>query len=125
MNTALPFDLQDFEQFCQGLKRVGIEPGYVMYTNCHASDGRPAARLVVSAEQLAAAQDYLQAPSDQAFVQLVKLGVLFDTEWDRNTRHWSLIAFEGWEVLHRAFAHLHGKTGQALEELTGLSDLLY
>lgn len=123
MSSIAPFHIENFEGYCNSLKNVGIDPGYVMYTNQHASNGRPAARLI-SAYQLEAAQIYIAAPSDDSFIRLVKLGALFDNEWDRNTRHWEIIAFEGWEVLHKAFTHLHAKSGQALTELTGLSDFL-
>lgn len=122
MPSLLPFQIENFESHCHGLKRVGIDPGFVMYTNHHASNGRPAARLI-SNDQLEAAQAYIDSPSDESFIRLVKLGALFDNEWDRKTGRWALIAFEGWEVLHKAFSHLHARSGQALQELTGLSDL--
>lgn len=121
MSSAAPFPIENFEDYCNNLKRVGIDPGYAMYTNQHASNDKPAARLI-SGHQLEAARAYIESPSDEAFVQLVKLGALFDTEWDRNTRHWEIISFEGWDVLHKAFNHLYAKSGQALLELTGLSD---
>ena len=122
MPSVLPFPINNFDAYCNGLKRVGIDPGYVMYTNHHASNGRPAARLI-SSEQLDAAQAYINTPTDELFVRLVKLGALFDTEWDRKTSRWELIAFEGWEVLHKAFSHLYVKSNQTMMELTGLSDL--
>lgn len=121
MSSIPPFPIENFVGYCNNLKRVGIDPGYVLYTNQHASNDKPAARLI-SSEQLEAARTYLDAPSDEAFMYLVRLGGLFDTEWDRNTSHWQIISFEGWEVLHKAFNHLHAKSGQALMELTGLSD---
>ncbi|MBS4051128.1 MAG: hypothetical protein KGZ69_07990 [Methylomonas sp.] len=121
MSSIPPFPIENFEGYCDNLKRVGIDPGYVMYTNQHAGNDKPAARLI-SREQLAAAQAYIAAPSDDTFAHLVKLGALLDTEWDRNTRRWEIISFEGWEVLHKAFNHLHTKSGQVLKELTGLSD---
>ncbi len=122
MSALSPFQIEDFEAYCNSLKRVDVDLGYVMYTNQHASNGRPAARCI-SSLQLEAAQAHIDSPSDETFIRLVKLGALLDTEWDRNTRHWVLIAFEGWEVLHRAFNQLHNKSGKALQELTGLSDL--
>lgn len=122
MTLLSPFPIEDFEAYCNSLKRVDVDLGYIMYTNHHASNGHPVARII-SVHQLEAAQAYIDSPSDQTFIRLVKLGALLDTEWDRNTQHWILIAFEGWEVLHRAFSHLHNKSGQALQELTGLSDL--
>lgn len=122
MPRIYPFPLQNFEGYCNGLHRVGIDPGYVMYTNQHASNGKPATRLI-SAEQLAAAQSYIANPGDEAFKRLVEIGALFDTEWDRRTERWEIISFEGWEVLHAAFSHLHVKAGQTLMELTGVSNL--
>lgn len=122
MSALSPFQIENFEGYCYNLKRVGIDPGYVMYTNHHASNDRPAAR-VISSQQLETAKAYVDNPTDETFTQLVKLGALFDTEWDRRTHHWDIIAFEGWEVLHRAFTHLHAKSGHAMLELTGLSDL--
>ncbi len=122
MSGLTPFQIDNFEAYCNTLKRVDIDPGYVMYTNRHAGNGLPAARCI-GAHQLEAAQAHIDAPSDETFVRLVKLGALLDTEWDRNTAQWTIIAFEGWEVLNRAFTLLHTKSGQALLELTGLSDL--
>jgi len=121
MSSQAPFPIEQFKNYCDSLARVGIDPGYVLYTNQHASNNRPAARMVSSA-QLAAVRRHLNSPGDESFVELVKAGVLFDNEWDRNTCHWELIAFEGWEVLHKAFLHLHVKAGNALTDLTGLSD---
>ena len=121
MPQLLPFPIQNFEGYCNGLRRMGIDPGYVMYTSRHASNGQPAARLI-SVDQLEAAQAYLASPSDETFVRLVELGVLLDTEWDRRTNQWEIISFEGWEVLHKAFSHLYARSGQALMELTGVSD---
>ncbi len=121
MSSTPPFPIENFEGYCDNLKRVGIDPGYVMYTNQHASNDKPAARMI-SGEQLEAARAYIASPSDDTFAHLVKSGGLFDTEWDRNTSRWEIISFEGWEVLHKAFNHLHSKSGQALMELTGLSD---
>lgn len=122
MSSLSPFQIENFEAYCNSLKRVDIDPGYVMYTNHHASNDRPAAR-VISVHQLEAAKAYLENPSDETFIRLVKLGALFDTEWDRRTAHWNIIAFEGWEVLHRAFTHLYANSGHAMQELTGLSGL--
>lgn len=121
MSSLVPFPLENFASYCDSLARVGIDPGYVLYTNRHASNNKPAARLV-STSQLAVVNAHIASPSDESFVQLVKAGVLFDNEWDRHTRQWELISFEGWEVLHKAFQHLHVKAGNTLSELTGLSD---
>jgi len=120
MPNHLAFPLPAFEDLCENLRRVGVNPGYVMYTNHHASDNKPAARLV-SAGHLNAAKTYIEISSDENFMHLVKAGVLFDTEWDRQTKHWKIISFEGWEVLHKAFGHLHSKASQSLTELTGIS----
>lgn len=122
MSTYLPFQLQNFAGYCDSLKRVGIDPGYVMYTNHHASNSKPAARLI-SAEKVELAKTYINSPSDETFMRLVEAGALFDTEWDRNTKQWEIIAFEGWEILHKAFSHLHAKASQSLTELTGVSDV--
>jgi hypothetical protein len=122
MSFVPPFQIENFAAYCDSLKRVDVDLGYVMYTNEHAGNGMPAARSI-SSHQLEAAQAYIDFPSDETFIRLVKMGALLDTEWDRNTQHWVLIAFEGWEALHRAFSHLHVKSCQALQELTGLSDL--
>ena len=121
MSTLPLFPIAHFETYCDSLARVGIDPGYVLYTNQHASNNRPAARML-SASQVSAARQHINSPSDESFVKLVQAGVLFDNEWDRNTRHWELIAFEGWEVLHKAFSHLQFRAGNALTDLTGLSD---
>lgn len=121
MSSLPPFPIDHFETYCDSLVRVGIDAGYVLYTNQHASNKKPAARLV-SSRLLKAVREHIDSPSDESFVHLVKAGVLFDNEWDRNTRDWELIAFEGWEVLHKAFVHLHLKAGNALTDLTGLSD---
>lgn len=122
MSVLPPFQIDNFEAYCGTLKRVDVDLGWVMYTNQHASNGLPAARCITS-HQCDAAQAYIRSPSDEAFIRLVKLGALLDTEWDRNTQDWMLISFEGWEALHRAFSHLHVKSCQALQELTGLSEL--
>lgn len=121
MSSTAAFPIENFEDYCNNLKRVGIDPGYVMYTNQHASNDQPAARLI-SGQQLEAALAYIESPTEEAFVHLVRLGAMFDTEWDRNTQHWQIISFAGWDVLHKAFNHLHAKSGHALMELTGLSD---
>lgn len=121
MNNHLSFQFHNFEGYCQTLKRVGIDAGYVMYTNHHASNDKPAARLI-SGNDVELAKAYIGSPSDEIFRQLVEAGALFDTDWDRRTHHWELIAFEGWETLHKAFAHLQVKASQSLMELTGLSD---
>ncbi len=116
-----PFQFQNFDGYCHALRRVGVDLGYVLFTNHHASNNKPAARFMAeSHEELARA--YISNPSDENFRKLVEVGALFDTEWDRNTKQWQLIAFEGWEVLHKAFNHLHVKASQSLTELTGLSD---
>lgn len=120
MATYLPFQLQNFEGYCDSLKRVGIDPGYVMYTNHHASNNKPAARHI-PADHINVARAYINAPSDETFRQLVEAGVLFDTEWDRRTKQWEIIAFEGWEVLHKALSLLHAKASSAYTELTGVS----
>ncbi len=122
MSTYLPFQLQNFETYCETLDRVGINPGYVMYTNHHASDNKPAARLI-SGNHIDAAKAYIDTPSDENFSRLVEAGALFDTEWDRRTKQWEIISFEGWEVLHKAFSHLHAKASKSLTELTGVSDI--
>ena len=115
------FPIRNFEEYCDNLKRVGVNPGYIMYTNHHAGNNKPAGRLV-SAEHLDAAIAYVDTCSDENFMRLVQAGVLFDTEWDRKTKYWEIISFEGWEVLHKAFSHLHFKATQAMTELTGISD---
>ena len=122
MSQNLSFHLKHFDAYCDELQRVGVEPGYVLYTNHHASHGQPAARLV-TAEQLSTVEAYITAPTAEAFIQLVALGVMFDTEWDRNTQHWQLISFHGWEKLHTAFSHLLAKVDKTLIELGGLSSL--
>jgi len=122
MSTYLPFQLQHFESYCESLKRVGVDPGYVLYTNHHASNNKPAARLICGT-CIQTAKTYIQTPSDEHFKQLVEAGVLYDTEWDRQTKHWEIISFEGWEILHKAFSHLHAKAAQSLTELTGVSDI--
>lgn len=120
MSTNLPFQLQNFEGYCDSLRRVGIAPGYVMYTNHHASNNKPAARLVPENHK-DAVKAYIHESSDENFRRLVKASVLFDTEWDRQTKHWEIITFEGWEVLHKAFSHLHAKVSRTLTGLTGIS----
>ncbi|MFI3184589.1 MAG: hypothetical protein QX198_01245 [Methylococcaceae bacterium] len=122
MSHLLPFQIENFEGYCHGLHRMGIDPGYVLYTSHHASNNQPAARLI-SAVQLDAVQAYRATPSDETFMRLVEMGALLDTEWDRNTTRWEIISFEGWEALHKAFSRLHLHAGQALLELTGLPDL--
>ena len=116
------FPIDNFTWYCAGLRRVGLDPGFVMYTNQHASNHHPAARLLPR-EHLQAAQAYAATPSDDGFRLLVRTGVLLDTEWDRRTEHWEIISFEGWEILHTAFNHLHAQAKQTLLELTGVSDL--
>ena len=122
MSQQFPFQLHNFEGYCNGLHRVGIDPGFIMYTNHHASNDQPVARLL-SAGQLEAAKDYIASPSDETFKRLVEIGVLLDTEWDRGTEQWEIIAFEGWEVLHTAFNRLHAKSRKTMTELIGVSDL--
>jgi hypothetical protein len=119
MTHLIPFPIQHFESYYSGLQRVGIDPGYMMYTNHHASSHQPVARLL-SANQLELAQAYIALPSDEYFRHLVEAGVLLDTEWDRSTSHWQIISFEGWEVLHAAFNRLHIKSSQTLTELGGI-----
>jgi len=118
MSQFLPFPIQNFEAHCEGLRRVGIDPGYVMYTNHHASHHLPVARLLTSS-QLAVAQAYIASPSDESFRHLVEIGALFDTEWDRATSEWQIISFAGWEALHSAFSHLYAKSRHDLMEITG------
>jgi len=119
MSHLVPFPIQNFDAYCAGLERVGVQPGFVLYTNHHASNQQPAARLL-SCEQLDAAQDYIVSPSDSAFKHMVEIGVLLDTEWDRETREWEIISFQGWEVLHTAFSRLYAKSRTSLTELTGV-----
>lgn len=121
MSHLLPFQIENFKNFCDGLERVGIDPGYVLYTNQYAGNNLPAARLV-SGEQVSLARDYIQAPNEELFKRLVASGVMFDTEWDFATRNWQIISFEGWEVLHLAFSHLHAKSSSMLTDLIGVSD---
>ena len=120
MSHHFPFQIKNFEGLCNTLERVGVDPGFVLYTNQHASNEQPMTRLIY-AHQLEAAENYLNSPTDEHFRQLVKLGVLFDNEWDRNTASWAIISFKGWEALHTAFCHLHSHNSQSLLELTGLS----
>jgi hypothetical protein len=122
MPHQIPFPIENFAGYCTGLRRVGLDLGFIMYTNQHASNHHPAARLLPRVH-LQAAQSYADSPSDEGFKYLVTTGVLLDTEWDRRTEHWQVISYEGWEVLHTAFNHLHTKYKQALLELTGVSDL--
>ncbi|QWF71465.1 hypothetical protein KEF85_03005 [Methylomonas paludis] len=121
MSRQIPFQLENFSGHCDTLLRVGIDPGLVLYTNQHASNGKPAARLLADADR-DIVQAYLNAPSDEVFKRLVAQGVFLDTEWDRNTSNWQIIDFAGWEVLHDAFSRLHAKSDKALQTLTGLSD---
>ena len=121
MPYLLPFQIENFKSYCDGLGRVGIDPGYVLYTNQYAGNSLPAARLV-SGAQLSIAQEYIQAPNEELFTRLVAGGVMFDTEWDFATRNWQIISFEGWDVLHLAFSHLHAKSSNMLTELIGVSD---
>ena len=121
MSANIPFQLQYFDGYCDSLKRVGIDPGYVLYTNHHASNNKPAARLI-SGNHVESVQAYIDTPTDENFRHLVKEGVLYDNEWDRQTKHWDIISFEGWEVIHKAFSHLHAKASTSLTELTGVSD---
>ncbi|MGD0962013.1 MAG: hypothetical protein ABSB19_19565 [Methylomonas sp.] len=122
MKHHIPFPLENFENYCKGLHRVGVEPGFVMYTNSHAGNHLPAARIL-PAIHMEAARAYIDNPTDAAFKKLVAAGVLLDTEWDRNSENWRLIAFEGWEVLHMAFSRLHVKAADILQDLTGVNDL--
>lgn len=120
MKNILPFQIKNFSEYYFDLHRVGINPGYVMYTNRHASNDQPAARLV-PAEHLNAARTHVIAPTPETGIQLVRLGVLLDTEWDIQTQRWDIISFHGWETLHKAFSHLHAKAEKSLIELTGVS----
>jgi hypothetical protein len=122
MSHLLPFQIENFSAYYYALQRVGIDPGFIMYTNHHASDDLPAARLMAT-NQIGAAQNYITSPTDESFRRLVELGVLLDTEWDRETQHWEIISFQGWEALHQAFSRLHAKSQQSLKDLTGGSEL--
>ncbi|MGY6275436.1 hypothetical protein [Methylomonas sp. MgM2] len=122
MSAYLPFQLQNFANYCDSLRRVGIDPGFVLFTNHHASDNKPAARPIFG-DHIDLAKSYIQTPSDEGFRKLVSAGVLYDTQWDRQTKYWEIISFEGWETLHKAFSHLHAKASQSLTELTGVSDV--
>lgn len=122
MTHLIPFPLEHFENYCNTLQRVGVDCGYILYTNHHASNHQPASRMFM-AEQMDAVQAYLDTPSDQTFRHLVEIGVFLDTEWDRETKIWQTISFQGWEILHDAFSRLYAKSGESLQELTGLSDL--
>ena len=120
MSHQIPFKLNNFETYCQTLDRVGVDPGFLLYTNSHASNHKPVARLL-HVEQLSAAETYIANASDEHFKRLVALGVFIDTEWERDTEHWSIISFSGWEVLHTAFNRLHVKSSEHLQQLTGIS----
>jgi hypothetical protein len=122
MTHALPFPIQNFEAYNKTLIRVGIDPGFVLYTNHHAGNHQAAARFF-NEEQLPAVQRHLTEQSDETFKHLVEIGVLLDNEWDRTTPSWQIISFAGWEVLHTAFSRLHSKCRNALQELTGLSEV--
>jgi len=118
MNHVLPFPLENFDGYCRDLYTLRLNPGYVMYTNRHANNNQPAARLI-PADQLEAATAYIDAPSDETFMRLVQLGALLDTEWDRKTSHWVIVSFEGWEVLHKAFSRLNVRAERSMMELVG------
>ncbi|MCQ8180486.1 hypothetical protein NP603_05155 [Methylomonas sp. SURF-1] len=118
MSMILPFPFYGFADYCNELKALGIDPGYVMYTDRHANNDQPSARLV-AAEHLPAAQAYIEAPSDAAFVSLVQAGVLMDTEWERRTAGWLLVSFTGWEVLHKAFSRLNAKLDHSVLDMAG------
>ncbi len=118
MNHVLQFPLQNFATYCNDLHKLNLDPGYVMYTNRHAGKDQPAARLI-SPNHLEAALAHIDAPSDETFMQLVRLGALLDTEWDRRTDNWALISFEGWDVLHNAFCRLNLRVEKSMLELIG------
>lgn len=118
MNPILPFPLQGFDAYCSDLHKLSLDPGYVMYTNRHANNDQPAARLIAP-DQLEVALVYINTPSDETFMRLVQLGILLDTEWDRRTGNWAIISFEGWEVLHKAFCRLNGRAEKSMMELIG------
>lgn len=121
MHQHFPFPVQHFKNYCDGLQRVGIQPGYIMFTNHHASNHRPATRLL-DESQLTLAETHINSPSEETFKQLVASGVLLDTEWDYQTSSWQIIAFNAWETLHNAFTHLYAKSSETLEELVGVTD---
>lgn len=121
MSHLKPFHIDNFKGYCDGLLRVGIDPGYVLYTNHHESNQRPATRLF-AAEHLTIVEQHLANPSAESFKQLVAVGVLQDTSWDFQSTGWQIIAFSGWEVLHNAFGHLHHKAEQELEDSLGVAD---
>lgn len=118
MNHALQFPLQNFDAYCSDLHKLKLNPGYVMYTNRHAKNDQPAARLIPP-DHLRAALAHIDAPSDETFMQLVRLGALLDNEWDRRTESWAIVSFEGWEVLHKAFCRLNGRVEKSMLELIG------
>jgi len=118
MNHDLPFPLKNFDAYCRDLDKLRLNPGYVMFTNRHANNQQPAARLIAP-EQLEAALAYINAPSDATFMEAVQLGVLLDTEWDRRTDQWVIVSFDGWEVLHRAFCRLNGRAEATMMALIG------
>ncbi|WP_020482675.1 MULTISPECIES: hypothetical protein [unclassified Methylomonas] len=118
MSQMLQFPLQNFDAYCQDLHKLQLNPGYIMYANRHAGNDQPAARLIPP-NQLEAALAHIDAPSDDTFKQLVRLGVLLDTEWDRSTENWVIVSFEGWEVLHKAFCRLNMRVEKSMMELIG------
>ncbi|ATG91447.1 hypothetical protein [Methylomonas koyamae] len=118
MGLTLPFPFYGFADYCNELKALGVDPGYVMYTDRHANNGQPSARLV-PAEHLPAALAYIEAPSDATFIDLVQAGVLVDTEWERHTTGWLVVSFTGWEVLHKAFSRLNAKLDHAVLDMAG------
>jgi hypothetical protein len=118
MTHLHPFPIQNFPAHCNSLQRVGVDPGFIMYTNNHAGSHHPVARPLSTA-QLEPALAYIRTPSDENFRHLVEVGGLLDTEWDRSTNHWQIIDFVGWETLHTAFCRLHHKSMQELAEMGG------
>ncbi|MBD9357441.1 hypothetical protein [Methylomonas albis] len=118
MSHVLQFPLQDFDAYCTDLHKLNLNPGYLMYTNQHAGNNQPAARLIPPS-QLEAALAHINAPSDETFKHLVQLGALLDTEWDRKTDNWVIVSFEGWEVLHKAFCRLNLRVEKTMMELIG------
>jgi hypothetical protein len=118
MSNMLQFPLQNFDAYCKDLHKLQLNPGYLMYTNRHAGNNEPAARLIPP-NQLDAALAHIEAPCDETFMRLVALGVLLDTEWDRKTDNWVILSFDGWEVLHKGFSRLNQRVEKTMKELMG------
>ncbi|OAI05418.1 hypothetical protein [Methylomonas methanica] len=118
MSHVLQFPLQNFDAYCNDLHKLNLNPGYLLYTNRHAGNDQPVARLIPP-DQLEVALAHIDAPSDETFKQLVRVGALLDTEWDRKTENWVIVSFEGWEVLHKAFSRLNQRVEKSMMELIG------